>query len=185
MDQRNIRRVKQILEGDYTSKSSISSGYEKEHIEHQEGEIWTENEKSYIMKNGIKRSYSKLSFIRHETRMPLTCPNCSNAMGMNRLDRIMWIKRHMCFDCVIKSDTLEIINGTFEKTSGEKIKQNQKSWFNDFSNYITEAVMNVDGKHFITEAGDIEDWESKISKEKLMEETNKQLTELKEKLEID
>ena len=45
--------------------------------------------------------------------------------------------------------------------------------------------MNVDGKHFITEAGDIEDWESKISKEKLMEETNKQLNELKEKLEID
>jgi len=185
MKESNINRIRNILSGEFTAKSSISIGYEKETDNHKDGDIWEDsNGKKFIKKNGLVRSYSKLSSIRNTTKMPLICPVCGSPMTIWQ-DHHMWKKFRKCFSCVINEDTQRIINGEQEQYEKNKIKQNSKAWLNDLEIACLEAVESIDSKAFVTEMGDIEDWDAgHLDKNKLKESIKEHISELKEKLDI-
>jgi len=185
MQDNNIRRIKNILDGNYTAPNSISAGYEKDIQEHNEGDVWEDsNGKKFIKKNGIIKSYSKLSAIRNLTKMPLVCPQCGQAMTIWQ-DEKMWKSQRKCFSCVVNEDNQRIIDGTQKQYAENKIKQNKKSWLDDIEVACLDAVDGIESKSFITELGDIEDWSGgKLDKNKLRENVKEQIKDLKQKLDI-
>lgn len=186
MQKSNITRIKNILSGNYTDRNFISTGYEQQIKEREENEIWEDSSgKKFIKKNGISRSISKLSDFRKTTKTPLVCPHCGKPMTLWQ-DEHMWKKARKCFSCVVEDDTKKIIDGTFDQFQKNKIKQNTKAWLNDLEQACLEAVEGIDSESFITEMGDIEDWnEERLNKEKLKASVKEQLSELKQKLNTD
>jgi len=183
MQKSNIARVRNILSGNFTERNFISTGYESKQKEREENEIWEDSSgKKFTKKNGIVRSVSKLSDFRKTSKTPLVCPHCGKPMILWQ-DEHMWKKARKCFSCVIEDDTKRIINGTFDQFQKDKIKQNTKSWLNDLEQACLEVVEGIDSESFITEMGDIEDWnEERLNKTKLKESVKEQLSELKQKL---
>lgn len=184
MEQSNVQRIKNIIDGNYTAKSVISTGYQKEEIQHVEGEFFEENGKTYMIKNGIKRSYSKLSKIRHETKTPLTCPKCNRAMTKWQ-DSKTWEKFRMCLDCLVEEDNQRIIDGTFDQYAKDKRNKNISAWLTDIEVACLEVVESIDANHFVTEMGDVEKWDKTFDKDKLRESVVNQVAELKDKLKND
>ena len=182
MDKNNIKRVRNILSGDYTGKTLTSIGYKKKDEKYVEGDVWEENGKKWTIKNGIKRNITKLDNVRHVVRMPLTCPSCHNIMR-KRLDKKMWNLRGKCFDCVIIEDTEKIKDGSFKKYEKEVISKNMNSYLNQVKDFFEDYLDKLDSKHFVTEQGDIEDWQSGFSKKQLKEMFSTQVKEFKEKVE--
>lgn len=181
MDKQNLKRVKNILSGDYTGKISTSIGYQKTNEKHIEGDIWEEEGKTWTIKNGIKRTLTKLDSVRKTVRMPLTCPNCNNIMR-SKQDKKSWHIKGICFNCLIQEDTNKIIKGTFKEYEKETIIKNMKSYISHVGDYFDDYIDNLDEQHFITEQGDVEKWTKGITKEKLKELFSKQIEEFKNKI---
>ena len=183
MDQIKVNRIRNILYGDYTSDTTIHTGYESSD-HHREGEIWEEGGKSWTIKNGIKCSITKYSAIRKEVSLPLFCPSCNTIMN-HHLDEKFWKIRGKCFDCVIKEDTKLMAEGAFEDYSDIKIKENILTYLGQTEAEILDYINNLDVKQYITENGDIEEWisegmTSEQVKEKLLSDYHKMKEELLE-----
>ena len=181
---KNARRIKNILDGKYTERNTISTGYEKEEIVHKDGDTWIDElGKKWILKNGIKRNISKLSAVRKSMRLPYVCPECNQPM-QHSLDNKFWAISGKCFSCVINEDTSKMIKGDFHIHEDKKIRNNIVAWFTQYEAEINEYIKTSDMNQFISEAGDIEDWSSSISKDKLKEIFDEQLGILKKNLKI-
>lgn len=167
LESKNARRIKNILDGNITSGVSVGVGYEKKEIIHDEGDIWEENGKEFILKNGIKRSYSKLSNIRKKFILPFTCPKCGKTMKETIQNKKIYDKFGYCFDCLIEQDTKNIIDGSFQQKEKKFIKENQVAYIGDLKQKIVDFIDKIDSKHFITEFGDVEDWTKGQDKEEL------------------
>jgi len=178
--QKNASRIKNILEGNYTGKSKVQSGYKKKKEEYLEGDIWEENGKTWTINNGIKQTVSKLDAVREFLNMPLSCPECGRRMK-KRLDKKFWRLRRKCFDCVIEEDTQRMIDGTFKEYEKQIITQNVVSWIKDMEIAIAEYVKDANSERFITEDGQKEDWSGGRTDEELNGMLTKQLDEFKEK----
>ena len=76
----DIQRVRNIVNKDFTKKTKIQSGYQKNKSRYQEGEIWEEGGKTWTIKNGIKQNITKLDKFKKVSRMPLRCPKCNGSM---------------------------------------------------------------------------------------------------------
>lgn len=176
---KNSDRIRNILEGNYTSKTKVQSGYKKEKILHTEGDVWDENGKTWTIKNGIKQTISKLDYIRKYMMMPLLCPQCGCRMK-KRLDKKFWSLKRKCFDCTIEEDTQRMIDGTFNQYEKEYISKNIKSWLHDIEAAIGDYV-NLKPTNYVTEDGQIEDWVGGHDKEELSNILNKQIEDFKEK----
>ena len=176
MNNEQARRIKNILEGDNTSKVNVSIGYEKEKQIHNEGDIWEENGKRFTLKNGIKITHSKLSEIRHATILPLVCPKCGQGMN-KRQDKMVYFKFGMCFDCVIKRDTKLMEQGEFQLFEENILTNNMKAYSADLRQLVTDYINNYLNNHFVTEFGDIEDWKTKANPEEIQKVINEGLEE--------
>lgn len=182
MEKNNIRRVKNILKGDYTGKTLTSIGYRKNEERHEEGDVWEESGKTWTIKNGIKRNVTKLDKVRKETMMPLSCPDCGNIMR-KQVDKRMWKLRGKCLDCVVEEDTERMKKGTFKQYEKEVIGNNMTNYLDQVKDFFADYVDKIDSKHFVSEQGDVEDWQGGFSKEQLEEMFEKQIKEFKEKVE--
>lgn len=159
MSRLNSNRVRNILAGDYTAKTQISVGFVPEDVEHKEGDIWEEGGKSWTIKDGIKRTVSVLSNVRHIARPPLTCPECGTLMK-KRLDKKMWTIREKCFGCVVEEDTKKMITGEYKHYEKDVITGNMKSYLDHVQEMFNDYVDKSDSKHYVTEVGDVEDWQN-------------------------
>ena len=79
----------------------------------------------------------RLSDIMKEARMPWFCPECDKVMK-KRLDNKMWIYYGHCFDCQIDIENKMRIEGTYDKWSEEKIKNNKITWIREQRESIEE-----------------------------------------------
>ena len=79
----------------------------------------------------------RLSDIMKEARMPWFCPECDKVMK-KRLDNKMWIYYGHCFDCQIDIENKMRIEGTYDKWSEEKIKNNKITWIQEQRESIEE-----------------------------------------------
>ena len=83
---RDVSRLRNLVKGKTGASIGTQIGYKKETKDYKEGDVWTENRKTWTIKNGIKQTVSKLDAIKKEVFMPLCCPECNKVMK-KRLDK--------------------------------------------------------------------------------------------------
>ena len=60
----DVERARNLIAGKANQSSETQIGYKKKTIKYKEGDIWTENRKTWTIKNGIKQTISKLDAIK-------------------------------------------------------------------------------------------------------------------------
>lgn len=177
----DISRIRNIIEGRYGEKTKTQVGFSQKKEEHKEGDIWEENEKTWVIKNGIKQNITKLDSIKELIKFPLKCPCCSKAMKPNQYNKKMYAIHGKCFDCVLEMETKLKLEGKFEEYEKQLLNQNRLSHLDEFETAINEYVKST-SESFITEDGKKERWlNSNVIDYEWVEEMRKYIQEEKQK----
>lgn len=153
--QSDVQRVRNLVNKNYTEKTSIQAGYAKKYQHRTEGDIWEEEGRMWTIKNGIKQNISKVKFAKTLAKIPLTCPKCSTSMNY-WLHKKMYKIHGFCFDCTVKYETSLRKAGLYDQYEKNMIKGNIKGFLNDLETWVVEQKNNQ--LTIVTEQGDIEDW---------------------------
>jgi hypothetical protein len=130
---------------------------EKKHVNHVEGDTWEERGKLWTIKNGIKRTVTKMDEARKEFLMPIACPKCKCAMK-GQLDSKMWDINKSCFNCLVAAEHEIRKAGKWEEYEKAKIVANATGFMKDLESFVNEyAEQSVTQAH-VTEDGMIEKW---------------------------
>ena len=178
--ERDIQRMRNIVSGNTADRTRVQAGYQKQSVEHGEGDVWEENGKTWTIKNGLKQTVTKHDKLREMVNMPLKCPECDRAMKATKLNKKMWPIHGKCFDCVIEYETKLKATGGYEEYAKKLMNANKDSFVTDYEQAV-EAYINDKGDTFMSEAGDLENWSKvKVNPEtiKILKENIKQLKEL-------
>ena len=181
---KDVDRMRNLITGNANESSDTQIGYNKKNKNYKEGDIWTENKKTWTIKNGIKQTVSKLTSLRKEVFMPLSCPKCNKIMK-KRLDKPNYKIHKMCHDCVIEFEHKLKIRGKYNKYK-ETLKINNKiTSLNEIESYLLDAI-NVSNSGYVSEHGNIERWVGGVNKkemsEKITQAAKKTRNELKKQL---
>lgn len=177
---RDVSRLRNIVTAKYGDKTGIQVGYQNQYVEHKEGDIWEENGKEWTIKDGLKQSYTKLDKVKEMLRMPLGCPKCKGSMN-SRLDKKMYPIHGFCFNCVIEMESELRREGKYEEYSRNKINGNLYSFIEDAEQFIKEYSNGKD-QSYVTENGEIEDWEGKSKRSETVTKWLSELEEMKNNL---
>lgn len=175
----DVQRMRNIITKKYGDNTKIQSGYEKEQFEHEEGDTWEENGKVWTIKLGIKQNVSKLDLAKNIMKFPLLCPNCSHLMDINN-DKKFWSIHGKCMNCVIEYETQLRIGGKYEEYEKNIIKDNMLNHL-DTVKGETNDFINSDNS-YITEDGTIENWSGIVDKEKMLQEVNEYIENIKSQI---
>ena len=157
-EERDIQRMRNIISGQTANATRIQAGYSKEKINHIEGDVWEENNKTWTIKNGLKQTVTKHDTLKAMVEFPLTCPCCSKPMKDFHLNRKMYNIHQKCFDCVIEMEGKLRINGEYEAYERKMLNANKNATIDDAEQMFDE-YFNSKNETYITEAGDIEKWD--------------------------
>jgi hypothetical protein len=178
--ERDVQRMRNIIQKDYTAKTVTQVGYTKTQVEHKEGDVWEENGKKWTIKNGIKQTITRFDELKKVLNLPLTCPSCGKAMKNNTLNKKMWPIHSKCFDCVIAYETDLKRQGKFEEYAKSLISGGVKQYIKDLEDALIDFANEGDDQ-FVTEQGDIETWKGKgLDKNKFTKEIQEHIQELKD-----
>jgi ssDNA-binding Zn-finger/Zn-ribbon topoisomerase 1 len=171
----DVARVRNLVNKDYTASTKQQSGYKKVLARHKEGDIWQENGKEWTIKNGIKQSITKLDAAKKALRLPLRCPNCGGPMK-HHLAKKMYKIHGFCFDpCTVEMEAKLRTAGLYDQYEKRMMQGNMKTFIKDVEEWAGALVENV-GQSYVTEQGDVEQWNSNNGKQKEILETVKQYT---------
>ena len=159
---KDVNRARNLIMGKTNASTNTQVGYKKEIKEYKEGDIWTENKKTWTIKNGIKQTVSKLDKIRKETLMPLCCPNCGNVMK-KRLDKPNYKIHKKCHDCVIEFEHKLRYTGKYDDYIKKLKAKNSLNIVDEMESYLLEAI-NTSNSGYVSEDGVIEKWVGGINK---------------------
>ena len=180
ISQNKVNRMRNIISGNYNAKSKISSGYTKTIVERKEGDVWEEKGKNWTIKNGIKRTINKLDVARKIQKIPFSCPKCSNRLA-HPAHKQMFKRWGMCLTCVSKWEQEMKKDGTYDEWSKQFDRENFNAFIKDIKQEYDDWLNQRSSKHYITEAGDIEDWSGGQSDEQLKKEFMDSLEKVVEK----
>lgn len=155
--EKDVQRARNIINKDYNAKTQASTGYQKAYKHYKEGDIWEESGKTWTIKNGIKQNITKLDAAKKAARTPLACPKCGSAMK-HRFDSKMYKIHGFCFDCTIMYEAELRKAGLYKQYEKNMIQGSMKSFAKDLTAWVNEYVEYQ--STFVTEQGDIEDWNS-------------------------
>jgi len=166
----DVERLRNLIKGKSSSRTTQGVGYTKSSSEdHEEGDIWEENGRTWTIKDGIKENITKLDKFKKVT-VPLFCPKCKNVMD-KQLDANYFKSYGECLNCRTKFETKLKIEGKWEdyviNTHNSEIDLLIKEYKNFFKEKLAEST-----KGYITEAGEIEQWLGSIDKDKAEESLN-------------
>ena len=165
---KDVERMRNLIKGKSGESSELQVGYTKSQEQHKEGDIWEEKGKKWIIKDGIKQTYTKLDEVKKAAILPLFCPSCGGIMK-KRNDTKMYNVHKMCFDCVVKMEHKLKIEGKYEKYERDMLANNAEDYINDLESYLLEAL-NSSNDQFVSERGEIERWKGGMDKEKVTKE---------------
>lgn len=182
---RDVQRMRNLITKDHTAKTTTQVGYTKAHIDHVEGDIWEENNRQWTIKNGIKMTISKLDALKKALSLPISCPNCKNAMKDNNSNRKMWSVHKMCLNCVVKIETELKRTGQYEEYERNMNRQSLNEYIKELEQLLLEVSINdMNGEDFVTEEGDIEKWGGGINKQKLVQDLQEYIQKIKDNAQI-
>ena len=167
-ERKDVERVRNLVQGKVGSSAENQVGYQKKSIERKEGDVWTENKKTWTIKNGIKQTVSKLDNIKKEVFMPLSCPKCNNIMK-KRLDKPNYRIHKMCLDCVIEFEHKLKIKGEYENYKKRLINNNSLDIVDEIETYLLEAI-NTTTNGYVSEDGVVERWVGGVNKKDFTKE---------------
>tara|TARA_Y100001938_G_C8091366_1_gene435272 strand:- start:42 stop:623 length:582 start_codon:yes stop_codon:yes gene_type:complete len=170
-NQKDVNRARNLITGNANSSSEIQIGYKKKTIERKEGDIWTENKKTWTIKNGIKQTISKLDKLKKEIHMPLCCPECNKVMK-KRLDKPNYRIHKKCHDCVILFEHKLRIKGKYQEYKKNLIAKNSLNIIDTIEAYLLDAI-NTSNSQYVSENGVVERWVGGINKEEFIEDIKK------------
>ena len=162
-NKKDVNRVRNLIQGKTGDSTNIQLGYKKKRIEYKEGDIWTENKKTWTIKNGIKQTVSKLDAIKKEIHMPLCCPECKGVMK-HHLDKPNYRIHKKCMNCVIDYEgKLKHVPGRYEKYLKELEIKNNLTSLDEIESYLLE-IANTSNKGYVSEGGHVERWVGGVDK---------------------
>lgn len=122
-----------------------------------EGDVWSENGKLWTIKNGIKRTVTKMDKARKEFLMPLACPKCGGTMK-GQMDSVIWNINKSCLNCLVEVEHEIRKAGKWEEYEKAKINANAASYIKDLEYFFEEFAKESVSKAHVTEDGVIEKW---------------------------
>jgi len=177
-----VQRMRNLVTGDYTSKTSVQSGYKKaSDSSKKEGDVWEERGKSWTIKNGIKQTITKLDIAREYARIPTHCPKCDAKMNKQQ-HKFMYRRFKHCLFCQTNAEQDMRDAGTYEAWKDQQISINFEKWLYKSKEEFKDWLKTRKAKKQITESGDIEDWSGGKSDEVLIEEFDIYIQQEREKL---
>lgn len=148
---------------------------------YKEGDVWSESGKTWTIKNGIKRTLTKMDEARKDVLTPLCCPSCGNAMK-HHLDTKMWTIHKTCFQCVIDMEHEIIKAGKWKEYETTKITANADAFVKDMESALKEYVEDSVAQRHVTEKGMVEQWKDS-DKGFIQSVVDDELNQLKTKVE--
>ena len=165
---KDVNRARNLITGNIGASTGTQIGYSKKTEDYKEGDIWTENRKTWTIKNGIKQTISKLDKIKKEVFMPLCCPKCSKVMK-KRLDKPHYKLHKKCYDCVIDFEGKLKVKGEYDDYIKNLKGKNSIDILNELESTLLDAV-NTSNSSFVSEDGVVERWVGGIDKNKFTKE---------------
>ena len=162
---KDVNRARNLITGKVNAATGTQIGYNKKQLEHKEGDVWTENKKTWTIKNGIKQTVSKLDSIKKEVFMPLCCPNCGKVMK-GQLDRPNYRIHKKCHDCVVEFEHKLRIKGTYNEYIKHLKIRNSLDIVDEMESYLLDAINTSNSGH-VSEDGVVERWIGGVDKVEL------------------
>ena len=166
---RDVQRMRNIITGNASNATGVQVGYSKQSQDYQEGDVWEENGKQWTIKNGLKQTVTKFDKLKQLVTFPLACPECSEPMKLNDLNKKMFNIHGKCFDCVIEMESKIKAEGeeAWNKYEKSMMNNNKNAIVDDFEQSI-EEFLKIQSESYFTEQGDIESWSGgKINEEEI------------------
>ena len=181
-DSRAVNRVRNLVKKDFTSRTTIGTGYCKRKEKHSEGDIWEEDGRTWTIKNGVKQNITKLDSAKKSMQVPLTCPKCGGSMK-HHLAKRMYKIHGFCFNCTVDMEADLRKAGLYDQYEKQMMQGNMQAWAAGLEQWVTEQVN--ESMTFVTEEGDVEDWKGNTQKQKqeMITGMNEYLKHLKEHME--
>ena len=164
----DVNRARNLIMGKTGASTGIQIGYNKKTEDYKEGDVWTENKKTWTIKNGIKQTISKLDVIKKQIFMPLCCPECNKVMK-KRLDKPHYRIHKKCYDCVIDFEGKLRVKGTYDHYIKALKAKNSLELLDELESTLLDTI-NISNEGFVSEDGVVERWIGGIDKEKISEE---------------
>lgn len=168
---KDVNRARNLVNKDFSGKTVDGIGYSKTQIAYKEGDIWEENGRTWTIKNGIKQNITKLDSAKKALQTPLACPKCGGSMNYH-LSQKMYKIHKMCFDCVINYEAELRKAGLYESYEKNMMQGSMKAFARDVEQWVMESLEMT--STYVTEQGDIEDWNGNDSRAKQQLTTNLQ-----------
>ena len=169
---KDVNRARNLISKDFSGKTVDGIGYTKTQIAYKEGDIWEESGRTWTIKNGIRQNITKLDSAKKALQTPLTCPKCNGSMK-HHLAQKMYKIHKMCFDCVVDYEAELRKAGLYESYERNMMQGSMKAFAKDVEQWVLDTLSETNS--FVTEQGDLEDWNSNDSKFK--EQLNSNLQE--------
>jgi len=181
LSKNKVQRMRNLVTGDYTSKTLAQSGYSKKsNSKKSEGDIWEERGKQWTIKEGIKQTITKLDAAREYARIPMECPKCQARMNKEQ-HKFMYRRFNHCLFCQREHEDKMREDGTYDEWQDKQITANFEKWLYESKEQFKDWLVSRKSKQQITEAGDIEDWSGGKTDEALIEEFDIYIKEEKQK----
>jgi len=176
--EKDVQRLRNIVQGKYGEKTTQGVGYTKKTEFHDEGDIWEEDGRQWTIKNGVKQNITKLDKAKEGIVLPIFCPSCSRTMKPH-LDKRWFVMYGHCFDCQVDFEHDLRKQGKLQEFEKQVINQHLEGVTKDFEVWFDELINTKD--QFITEQGDIEKWDGS-GKEQLLKYKEEALEYLKKQI---
>ena len=169
---KDVNRARNLVNKDFSAKTVEGVGYSKATTAYKEGDIWEESGRTWTIKNGLRQNITKLDGAKKALQVPLTCPKCGGPMK-HHLAQKMYKIHGFCFDpCTVEYEAALRKAGLYESYEKNMMQGSIKAFAKDVEQWVLESLESVDT--FVTEQGDVEDWNNNNSKFKEQMTTNLQ-----------
>ena len=159
---KDINRARNLIMGKTGASTGTQIGYNKKTTDYKEGDVWTENKKTWTIRKGIKQTISKLDRIKKEAFMPLCCPDCGKVMK-GQLDKPNYKIHKKCHDCVIEFEHKLRIRGEYDNYIKNLKSKNSLDIVDEMESYLLDAI-NTSNSGFVSEDGVVERWVGGVDK---------------------
>jgi hypothetical protein len=158
---KDVNRARNLVNKDFSAKTVDGVGYSKAQVAYKEGDVWEESGRTWTIKNGIRQNITKLDSAKKALQIPLACPKCGGSMNYH-LSHKMYKIHKMCFDCVIDYEAELRKAGLYESYEKNMMQGSLKAFARDVEQWVLDSLETTNT--FVTEQGDVEDWNSNDSK---------------------
>lgn len=154
---KDVNRARNLITKDFSGKTVDGIGYTKAQVAYKEGDIWEESGRTWTIKNGIRQNITKLDSAKKALQTPLACPKCGGPMK-HHLAQKMYKIHKMCFNCVVDYEAELRKAGLYESYEKNMMQGSMKAFARDVEQWVLDTLSETNS--FVTEQGDLEDWNS-------------------------